>query len=248
MQTWIAALTGAWDDDIIDLLTRMIHPGSVVLDVGASLGLWTVPMASVCAKIGARVVAVEPSERNCFFLKRNVAINNLEGHVDLQMLALGDATGRMTMEFERGGLGNGWITNGLSAEDRRTNAMHFGSDGEYEVTLARLDDFQLPAGYTSCSLIKMDVEGFEPRVLRGGMHFLRRHRPVIFGEFSPYWMRSRYEDTQWVDEWAEAMDYEMFTVQCSRSSPWRPRSPQLVPSSGCEGETLLIPRGSGLRP
>lgn len=234
-QTWCVAITGDWDDGIVDLFTPLIMPDSVVLDIGASLGLWTIQLAYASQKIGARVVAIEPSPKNCYYLNRNVALNKVDANVEVRTLALGEASGPARMWIEAGGFGNGRILERSEGED-------YGEDCE-DVTLARLDDLKLPAGYVTCSFIKMDVEGFELSILRGGMEFIQKYRPVIFGEFNPFWLRHRHEDIHSVEGWANAMDYEMFALQYSHSPPWRMASAHLVPSSRCDVDTLIIPKG-----
>lgn len=51
-------------------------------------------------------------------------------------------------------------------------------DGEMKIRAARLDDLALPAP----QFVKIDVEGHEPKVLKGMMETLRQHRPLVFIE------------------------------------------------------------------
>ena len=53
-------------------------------------------------------------------------------------------------------------------------------DGENKVTAVRLDDLKLPPP----QFVKIDVEGFEPRVLRGMKETLKKYRPIVFIEIN----------------------------------------------------------------
>jgi hypothetical protein len=53
--------------------------------------------------------------------------------------------------------------------------------------IARLDRLAEELGIRSCRLIKIDIEG-EISALRGGLKFIGLHRPLIYGEFNPFWM------------------------------------------------------------
>src|SRR5947209_1245448 len=64
-QSWRAAFTGRYDDGELDLLDPAIAPDSFVLDIGACLGFYTVPMAAIARSRNSLVLAVEPVVANC---------------------------------------------------------------------------------------------------------------------------------------------------------------------------------------
>jgi hypothetical protein len=72
-----------------------LQPGSVVIDVGASLGEWTVPFARAVGPTG-RVIAVEPAPRSATALASTLAANALR-HAEIIRCALGGHDG--TVEF-----------------------------------------------------------------------------------------------------------------------------------------------------
>ena len=95
--TWWVASTGSYDRPLQRLLLGYVQPGTTVLDIGASLGLWTVPLAKAARAVGARVWAFEPHPQNHPWLERNVALNGLEDTVTIHRCALGDAVGEARM-------------------------------------------------------------------------------------------------------------------------------------------------------
>jgi FkbM family methyltransferase len=197
-QGWTPAFTGRYDDEEIDIITSYIRPKSLVLDIGACLGLYTVPLALRAAATDGALVAFEPVSGNLDVLRRNVGLNRLAGSVTIHPFGLGDDSFSEVIGIERGGTGNAVI--GLV---ERNDLVP--QDEQETIAVRRLDDLELPN--LPCSLIKMDVEGFEMAALRGADAYISRHRPVIFGEFGLSYLRARGEADDATLRWAQAHDY-----------------------------------------
>ncbi len=203
MMSWVVAFTGEYDTAPQRLLAQHIRPGTLVLDIGASLGLWTVPLGRAAQAAGARVWAVEPHPSNHPWLRRNVELNGLQDTVAIHEIALGDRHGTVTMEIAERGGGNAAVSTGA---------------GGTAVPLRRLDELAFPA---PVSAMKLDVEGFELSVLRGARELIARDKPVIFGEFSPEWLAARGEDLSSCLAELGALGYGATMLAPRRSRPWR---------------------------
>lgn len=59
----------------------------------------------------------------------------------------------------------------------------------------------------SCTLIKIDTDGYDLKILRGGRGFMEANRPVIFGEFSAHCMAWHDETVQDVIAFAAEEEY-----------------------------------------
>jgi hypothetical protein len=111
------------------------------------------------------------------------------------------------------------------------------------VAVRRLDEIELPL---PVSFMKIDVEGYEPAVLRGAATLIERDRPVIFGEFGSGWLQRRGEDARTA---LEALDYDVMTLAPARQS-WRgvelssPRHVDLAGQEQLPQNLLLCPRGA----
>lgn len=141
-------------------MTAMIKPGDVLFDIGANVGYYSI-LASRLVGENGRVVAFEPLPRNVDFLERHIELNDA-GNVTVQRLALSDKRGMS--RFTTG----------------QNSAMgHIGKDGELEVETVSLDEVVAELGITP-DVIKMDVEGSEMDVFRGGEETLKRAKPSIF--------------------------------------------------------------------
>jgi len=205
--TWSVAATGYWDRHVVGFLGRYIEPGTMVLDIGASVGLWTLPLARVARSMGARVWCFEPSPDNHRWLEANIAGNDLGSVAEVHAVALGSRPGTARLGYREHGGGNAALLPAYAAD-------------AVEVPVARIDDLDLPQ---RVSFMKMDVEGFELEVLRGGRGLIDHDRPAIFGEFSAAWLRMRGEDLSAGLSSFAARGYDVFKVEEGRSASWRPK-------------------------
>lgn len=223
---WLTAFRGAYDPALQQVLRSYIAPQSVVLDIGAALGLWTVPLAKSAADCGSTVHAFEPYPGNHEWLRSNITTNGLE-NVTVEPCALGDKSGTAFMTAERG--------SGNAAIDS------YGS-GDAEVPVRTLDDFAFPA---PVSAVKIDVEGYELQVMRGASRLLDRDRPVILGEFNATWLQRRGEDLSGLMEELHDREYVIYGIELSRPRPWmaphRARLRETDARAAVE-ELLLVPR------
>jgi FkbM family methyltransferase len=164
-------LTGGYAPLEAALVRAALPEGGTFVDVGANIGYFTLFAA---ARVGAagRVVALEPHPQLAATLRQNVEMNALST-VRVMEVAAADAAGTAVLAgFSEDG-GN-W---GVSS------IVHGSAEGvpSFEVRCARLDDLLDEAGIREVDLVKVDVEGAEPRVLAGMRDGLRagRYRRVM---------------------------------------------------------------------
>ncbi len=162
--------TGEYEPLVAGRMRALLQPGMTFVDVGASFGFYTVLAAGVVGPKG-RVIAFEPGPQNRSLLLLNIAAHDFQ-NVSFFPVALSDENG-VLLYYTSGG--NGAISP-FAGE-----VSDLGS-GEL-VAATRLDE--LLEHEARIDVMKIDVEGAEGRVIRGGSEVLRRHRPVLFLEFSP---------------------------------------------------------------
>jgi FkbM family methyltransferase len=234
---WAVAFTGRYDHGAVQRVADFVRPQTVVLDIGASIGLWTVQLGEIAASRGAQLWAFEPNPANTAWIRRNAELNGLSDTVTVLELGLGDKAESATLVGAEYGVGNGVI----SLEPREGTEKH----PRIPITLARLDDIDLPG---PVSFIKIDVEGYEAAFLRGAAKLIERDRPVIFGEFASGWLERRGEDLRaaLVD-----LDYDVTALpRVGRQRAWRPADviePHAVDLAGADPlpqKLLLRPRSS----
>ena len=153
----------------IHLLGEYVGAGEVVIDAGANLGSYTLKLAELVGPAG-RVVSVEPVPELAKMLKR--AAPRLGTPIDVLACALSDTEGQaeLTTPIE-----NGIYRNALSS----LNSV--GKGRRITVKTRTLDDVRREIG-CRVSFVKIDVEGHELPVLRGGESFLRADHPILMIE------------------------------------------------------------------
>jgi FkbM family methyltransferase len=130
---------------------HFLRKGDLFLDVGANIGSYTVLAAGVCE---ATTWAFEPDPMTARHLQRNIAINGLDGLVTVHEVALGPSDGEV--KFTIGQDTANRVTTGPDCLVRT-------------VRQKRLDDLVTDQKPT---MIKMDVEGYEEKILVGSQAVL----------------------------------------------------------------------------
>jgi FkbM family methyltransferase len=150
---------------LVDRALECVGPhGITLIDVGANIGEFCIPHA-VSDKV-ARVIAFEPQHECVRTVRVNAILNGLTAKLDVRPLALASAEGELAFD-----------------EDPVTpQASHLSSDaiGTRRVQCSTLDaqarDVRGPC------MLKIDVEGAELEVLKGGREFVAEVRPLILFE------------------------------------------------------------------
>ena len=152
-----------------ELLDKIITPGLTVLDVGANLGFFTCLFAHRVGPTG-RVIAFEPSPDTFRLLNENVRTNGFKDLVDCRCCALSDTEGTARLHVFSQGY-EGYNSLGASRFSDSCAAV-----AAIDVGTTTIDRCLEQAGADSCKgyFIKVDVEGFEQRVLAGGLDHLNR--------------------------------------------------------------------------
>jgi FkbM family methyltransferase len=150
-----------------------IPRGSVVWDVGANVGLYACYAARAR---GCRVFAFEPSVFNLEALARNIFLNRLTEQITVVPLPLSDELAISNLSMTSTEWGAALSTFGQSyghdGEPIR-KVFEFSTIGLSMVDVVDLLNIPYP------EYIKMDVDGIEHLILRGGVPVLRRAEGVL---------------------------------------------------------------------
>jgi FkbM family methyltransferase len=156
-------LYGEWGDDGIFVLSQMLRPGDVVIDIGANLGTHTLAFARIVGESGV-VIACEPQRIAYQMLCGNVALNTFP-NVTCIAQAFSD------------------VAEAVSVPAYDPNSPHDTDRTEQsETQLVELVD-ALPLdslGIPKCALIRIGDEETAAKVIMGAKETLRRCRPILF--------------------------------------------------------------------
>ncbi len=153
--------------EVQDLLIRELEAGDTMIDIGANFGLHSL-LAGRIVGAGGEVHAFEPLLTNVQRLRHHLDLNHLADVVRVIPSAVSDSTASDLSFFS-------------GAEDLGATASLSGqgdNSQEHRVPNTRLDDYA--ASITRpVKLVKIDVEGAELSVLKGGKNFITSQRPIL---------------------------------------------------------------------
>lgn len=142
-----------------------LRQGDIVVDVGAHIGTFTLKALRTVGSSGF-VVGVEPASKNFRLLSRNVAANSMQ-NVAIFNVGLGGEPGRAELNlYKRGG------ENSVFKRETPPAAVE-------AIQIDTLDSIANRLSLSHVDFVKIDVEGFELEVLKGGKNVLARHHPSI---------------------------------------------------------------------
>jgi FkbM family methyltransferase len=152
-------------EDELPFVRQVLQPGQNVVDIGANYGVYTLPMAQ---KVGAsgHVWAFEPSSSTAQFLAQGVAANGFR-HVTLEQKAVSSAPGSAQLT--------------LHVHSELRSIVHGAAPpgGSEKVSVVTLDDCMDRFRWQDIDLIKIDAEGEEANILKGGRRFFANLAPLV---------------------------------------------------------------------
>ncbi len=158
--------------------------GATFLDVGANIGYFSCLFAKLAGPNG-KIVSIEPEPLNHSLLEKNLRDNLLLDRVTLHPCAVGAGSGTARLGIYK-----------PANRGRHSMVDLQPSQDTIEVPVHRLDDLLRNCGVSSWSLMKVDVEGFEPYVFQGATETLSRTE-VLLMEYSPaHWKKAGFEPTR----------------------------------------------------
>lgn len=151
---------------------KLIPNTGIVLDVGANIGITTIPLAKRLNK--AVIHSYEPMPENLLALNRVIKFFKVK-NTKVFPVALGEKSGQLKMVMP---IVDSVKMQGLS----HTYQEGDDDNGEiYTVEVKTLDEIYEKTGQ-NISAIKIDVENFEYEVLKGGKKLLEKYKPIIYSE------------------------------------------------------------------
>lgn len=199
-------LYGTYEPEVSAALAQLVHPGDVVVDVGANIGVITALLGHLVDPSG-RVYSFEPVPPSYDKLCQTIALNHLGPIVNAYPIAVGDGKQeRVTIYVPR----KHSHACSSSRVDDPTEAI------PYQCQMITLDQASFIQGIPA--LIKVDVEGAELSVLQGAEQRCRSVHPPIWVleinhktakrfDYNPEdlaaWLAQRdYARFYWSDDWS----------------------------------------------
>ena len=164
-----------WDPPMLELVLDILNRSGddpFLIDIGANTGY--------CALLPAlndriKAIAFEPNLEIFSLLKKNIEANGLQNNVYAYPIALSDKPGTATLKVPASGVDSGLACTGLP--------LRFTQWKELSVPLDTLDRVLSRKRPPRIDLIKIDTEGGELPVLKGGINTIKEFKPHIICEY-----------------------------------------------------------------
>jgi FkbM family methyltransferase len=207
-----AIYLGIFEPGTRNALKELVKPSSVVLDIGANIGVHTLLLARLVGPSG-RVLSFEPTEFAIQKLRRNLDLNrDLAKRVTPFHFFLASSDGADVPAS----IYSSWPL--VEGED--LHAKHLGQPMPTNAARARsIDGVLAELGGPSVQLVKIDVDGFESEVLRGATALLRDSRPIFMMELSPYVLAERGSSLEELVSFFVPNGYRFFHERTGRQLP-----------------------------
>ena len=227
-------LLGAFEPRTLRAYRRMIHRGDTVLDIGANVGAHTLFFAQIVGHDG-RVVAFEPTEFAYRKLQHNLSLNpQLAASVHAHHMLLVDASSGPPPAR----IFSSWpLTGGHDLHPKHLGqAQSLGN-----VESATLDEFVGRQSGLKPTWLKIDVDGNECPVIMGGTETIRRFRPRIIMELSPYTSHEAGYDFVKLIEFFVGLGYRFSNLENGMRLPSQARALERAVPDGAGLNMLLTP-------
>ena len=184
---WI--LDGEYQKKQRDAILEFVNRDGNAIDIGAHVGFW---LRDMCKQF-KHVYAFEPIEEVRQCLARNVGAENYSTY----SVGLGAKNDVIKVNYNPAETGN----------------THASKDGNQTITIRKLDDMNLP----KIDYIKVDTEGFEIEVLKGGEKMIEKYKPFIHVEVKGKVLVKQGLSSDDVDNYLKSLNYkEVFRISSER--------------------------------
>lgn len=185
--------SGSFEPKSEEIIRKYLTPGMKIIDIGANIGYHTFYMAKLVGPEGL-VYAIEPTNWAIKKIKKNLSLNPSINNVIIAQLCLSDKSlGIQRLSFQS--------SYRLDNHDER----------ELEsVEVLTLDDFIRNFGIEEVDFVKLDVDGFEGKILDGALECIKRNRPIILFELNPTEIVQTDHTVSGIFELLENFGYQLY--------------------------------------
>lgn len=199
---------GLYSPEILEILKRCIKPGDQVVDIGAHIGYFTVQLAQLVTSSG-RVYSFEPDPRSYKQLLQSVKANNMNWckifPIALSNNPIGNIDFYLSPQL-------GWST--------AVKNSHLQNCYPITVETTTLDSLLAHKRITNkIKLIKLDVEGFEEKIINGMLRVLEICRPIVIMEVNNRMLSANGNDCSSLLSIVKRLDFNVYRIESSRRFP-----------------------------
>jgi FkbM family methyltransferase len=189
---------GRWIELPAQLLLHAV-PANTILDVGANRGDFALAAAAI--KPNSKIISFEPNPNIVTILEEDIA-RNLISNVEVRPYGLSDRNDTLSLYVPY---------------DNSGAASFGGAENDAYVVDARVFVGDEVLADVSPELIKIDVEGFEGRVVKGLEKLIERAKPIIITEFCPVTLGRCGSSREEFMSYMQSLGYRGFGMRTRRT-------------------------------
>jgi len=206
LQFFMTCDQGVYEFENLRTIISLIRPNTTYFDVGANIGLLSVPVLykePTCA-----VVSVEPSPNSAPFLKKTIQDSKYRDRWILMEKAAGENLGETVFSISSPDLG---------AFDGMVDTQRAKIVKEIKVPMTTLNHEWEILGKPKVSVMKVDVEGAEPAVISGALSLIEKEKPSILIEWNAMNLAGNGYEADLIFEIVDKLKYAVFSLpNCGR--------------------------------
>lgn len=191
-----------FESGVIRCAVSLLHPGDIIFDVGANIGLISLAIHRKVPK--TTIHCFEPSPYPFRMLKKTIRENALQRYLIPWNMGIYKKAGELTFHVHatKDALGDGIRDTHRAGETEPIN-----------IRVTSIDRFVAKHRIPALALIKVDVEGSELSVLQGAKQTLKKYHPAILFEANPKNVQAYNLRVSDIYRFLRSMDYSIYTLR-----------------------------------
>lgn len=206
-----------YESDETEFFNKVIKPGDICLDIGGNIGYYSINFSRFSSSSG-KVYVFEPVERNELVIRLACKLNNLN-NIEVIRSAVSDCNGDVLLNIPENDSAYAYLADNSGL-------------GSVSVSCITLDKFIATKNIKKVSVLKIDVEGAEYKVLKGAKALLSdlEARPnVVMVELASHYLERFQATVSQVIEYMSSFGYEPY---------YATRNGKLLPFTNADVDTI----------
>lgn len=177
------------------VINKYIKPGMTIFDIGANFGCHTLWFAKLVAEYG-KVYAFEPMEYAISKLKRNIELNNFN-NITLETCALSNIVLKNQPTYFQSSYP-------INRHPQKPKKEH--------INFTTLDNYIRTNNITKLDFLKIDTDGYEYKIIQGGLNSISKFKPTMIIEFGKYTLKKYGDSLSNLIKLLDSLSYSFYSI------------------------------------
>jgi FkbM family methyltransferase len=187
-------LRGYWEKHVVHFLKKNLKLKDFVIECGSNIGAHSFIIAKLVGPEG-KVFCFEPTDYANTLLKTNLLLNSFE-NIIIEKKILSNNENKLAIKY---------MVSDLNHED----SFNIPEDLS-NIPITSIDQYQY--NFDKLSLIKIDVDGYDYKVLEGALNTIKKYKPIVIIELCEFTLNRAGDSIQDILNFFSLIDYEGFYI------------------------------------